>query len=240
MGESERWAQRPPGQADHLRRRRRPGPAPGPGAGSDRAAARHRLPHQRRGAHRSGQRRVHHRPKRVPVIGTDTATPWAYRSPMYFPQTSVGDAATLRGLRRRSPSSSSRRARRSWPRSPASRRSSAPMPTGSSPRTAKASGSTVSTGRGRRWPSPTSPPNASAARNAGTTAFLVFLDGASHRSPGRRLCPTGVPPRLRHRLRAGGRPAQGRSQSRRHGGGHQRLPLVPVRTPRPPTSTSRP
>jgi branched-chain amino acid transport system substrate-binding protein len=33
--------------------------------------------------------------KRIPVIGTDTATPWAYASPMYFPQTSVGDAATF-------------------------------------------------------------------------------------------------------------------------------------------------
>jgi branched-chain amino acid transport system substrate-binding protein len=33
--------------------------------------------------------------KRVPVIGTDTATPWAYRSPMYFPQTSTGDAASF-------------------------------------------------------------------------------------------------------------------------------------------------
>ena len=33
--------------------------------------------------------------KRIPVIGTDTATPWAYRSPMYFPQASVGDAASF-------------------------------------------------------------------------------------------------------------------------------------------------
>ena len=32
---------------------------------------------------------------RVPVIGTDTATPWAYRSPMHFIQASAGDAATF-------------------------------------------------------------------------------------------------------------------------------------------------
>lgn len=30
--------------------------------------------------------------KRVPVVGTDTGEPWAYGSPMYFPQASSGDA----------------------------------------------------------------------------------------------------------------------------------------------------
>ena len=32
--------------------------------------------------------------KRIPVIGTDTATPWSYASPMYFPQTSSAEALT--------------------------------------------------------------------------------------------------------------------------------------------------
>lgn len=32
---------------------------------------------------------------RVPVVGTETATPWAYRSPMYFTQGSTGDAAAF-------------------------------------------------------------------------------------------------------------------------------------------------
>jgi branched-chain amino acid transport system substrate-binding protein len=32
--------------------------------------------------------------KRVPVVGMDTGEPWAYQSPMYFPQSSAGDALT--------------------------------------------------------------------------------------------------------------------------------------------------
>lgn len=32
--------------------------------------------------------------KRVPVVGMDTGEPWAYESPMYFPQSSAGDALT--------------------------------------------------------------------------------------------------------------------------------------------------
>ena len=36
--------------------------------------------------------------KRVPVIGGDTATPWYYDSPMYFPQASSGDSVMLTAI----------------------------------------------------------------------------------------------------------------------------------------------
>jgi branched-chain amino acid transport system substrate-binding protein len=36
--------------------------------------------------------------KRVPVIGSETASPWFYESPMYFPQASSGDGLVFGGL----------------------------------------------------------------------------------------------------------------------------------------------
>ena len=55
------------------------------------------LPEQRRSADRQGS--VDYiTSKRIPVIGSELASPWFYNSPMYFPQASSGDAVMVAAL----------------------------------------------------------------------------------------------------------------------------------------------